>query len=140
GLFACATVVAASVWWASSQQTSQAVLAQIEPGSGVTGPPGFGAPPSAGDEQLQAAQRARINALMRRAVQMERQGNHNAAIRFAASANALVKTSRIPLNPQAESPAQFIARLQGQTAPPEAGATQPGTGNPFAAAPQSDPP
>jgi general secretion pathway protein D len=135
GLFACATVVAASVWWASSQQTGQAVLAQIEPGSGVTGPPGFGAPPSAGDEQLQAAQRARINDFMRRAVQMERQGNKNAAIRFAASADALVKTSRVALNPDAESPAQFITRLQGRSAGPQGPTPQAAAGNPFAAAP-----
>ena len=98
------------------------------------GPPGFGGPPSAEDVQIKAAQRARINDLMRVAVQMEQRGNKNAAIRFASSADALVRSSGVALNPQAESPAQFLARLQGkpQGSPMQPPAAAPG--NTFASA------
>ncbi len=91
---------------------------------------------------MQAANMARINDLMRRAVQMERQGNRNAAIRFAISADAVVRTYRVPLNPEAESPAQFVARLQGRPVPSQKPKAQPvmPAGNPFVASPQNPPP
>ena len=68
GFFACATVVAASVWWASSQQTSQAVLAQIESDPSAEGPPGFGGPPSAEERASSGAagSRERLHAESRR--------------------------------------------------------------------------